>query len=81
MTGQEWVAAFAAELGTQAPDDTAMARLLDLAGVAAHTSERLAGPLACYLAGAAGIEAGAALAAARSLSARSGETAGSATGR
>ena len=70
MTGQEWVAAFAAELGAKAPDEETMSRLLALAGIAAHSSERLAGPLACYIAGAAGIEADAALAAARAVSAR-----------
>jgi len=68
MTGQEWIAAFAAQLGVEAPDDINVARLLELAGVAAHGSERLAGPLACYIAGAAGIGADTALAAARSTS-------------
>jgi hypothetical protein len=34
--------------------------LLDLAGTAAHASERVAAPIACYLVGRAGVEVGAA---------------------
>jgi len=55
-TGAEWVRAFASHLGVDPPDETAMEQLLDLAGVAAHASERLAAPLACYLVGRAGLE-------------------------
>lgn len=55
MTGREWVAAFAAQLGVEAPDDATVEALLDLAGVAAHSSERIAAPLACFLIGRAGV--------------------------
>lgn len=51
VTGREWVADFAAVLGIDAPDEATITALLDLAGVAAHASERLAAPLACYLVG------------------------------
>ena len=60
-TGREWVAAFAADLGVEPPDDDTIDQLLDLAGVAAHASERLAAPLACWLVGRAGLDAATAL--------------------
>lgn len=50
-TGTEWIAAFAARLGVDPPDDDTVATLLELAGVAAHASERTAAPIACWLAG------------------------------
>jgi hypothetical protein len=51
VTGQEWIAEFAKKLGVQPPDQSTFDRLLDLAGVAAHSSERIAAPIACYLVG------------------------------
>ena len=54
-TGPEWIAAFAERLGVDAPDEATIDALLDLAGVAAHASERIAAPIACYLIGRAGI--------------------------
>ena len=54
-TGQEWIAAFAERIGTDPPDQATIEALLDLAGVAAHASERIAAPIACYLIGRAGI--------------------------
>jgi hypothetical protein len=67
MTGNEWIAAFAAGLGVDAPDEQTIETLLDLAGVAAHASERIAAPIACYLVGRAGVDPTAALAQARSV--------------
>lgn len=67
MTGHEWIIAFAAELGLEPLDSTDIDALLDLAGVAAHASERLAAPLTCYLAAVAGISPVEALARARAL--------------
>jgi hypothetical protein len=58
---EEWLADFAAALGVDAPDATTVETLLELAGVAAHASQRTAAPIACYLVGRAGIGAGAAL--------------------
>ncbi len=55
MTGSEWVAAFAERLRVDAPDQDTFDALLELAGVAAHASERIAAPIACYLVGQAGI--------------------------
>ncbi len=54
MTRDQWIAAFAAELGTDAPGPAEVEALLKLASVAAHSSERPAAPLACYLAGKTG---------------------------
>ena len=55
MTDREWIAAYAAELGLAPPDDATIDALLDLAGVAAHASERTAAPITCWLIGQAGI--------------------------
>jgi hypothetical protein len=49
------VRAFAARLGHPAPSDDEIDLLLELAGVAAHASERIAAPLACWLVGRAGL--------------------------
>lgn len=54
-TGPEWIAAFAERIGVEPPDAATIEALLDLAGVAAHASERIAAPIACYLIGRAGI--------------------------
>lgn len=58
MTGREYVEHVAAQLGIDAPDDATVNTLLDLAGVAAHASERLAAPLVCWLVGRAGADPG-----------------------
>lgn len=57
MTRDEWIAAFAAELGVEPPDAATIETLLDLAGTAAHASERTAAPIACYLVGLSGVGA------------------------
>ncbi len=67
MTGNDWIIAFAAELGIEPLDETDVEALLDLAGVAAHASERLAAPLTCYLVAKAGISPTDALARARAM--------------
>ncbi len=54
MTRDEWIAAFAAELGVEPPDAATVEALLAVAGTAAHASERTAAPIACYLVGLAG---------------------------
>ncbi len=51
MTRDEWIAAFAVEAGVERPDPDQIRALLDLAGVAAHGSERTAAPIACWIAG------------------------------
>jgi hypothetical protein len=51
VTRDEWIAEFAREAGVERPDTEEVRALLDLAGVAAHGSERTAAPLACWIAG------------------------------
>ena len=51
MTRDEWIAAFAREAGVERPDTEQIRMLLDLAGTAAHGSERTAAPIACWIAG------------------------------
>jgi hypothetical protein len=52
---RRWLTTFAADLGTDLPDDDAIAALLDLAGTAAHASQRAAAPIACWLVARAGV--------------------------
>ena len=54
--GRDYVARLAADLGGEPLDEDTITALLDLAGVAAHSSERIAAPLACYLVGRAGAD-------------------------
>jgi hypothetical protein len=54
MTAREWIDGFAKEIGVEAPDQKTFDELLDLAAVAAHSSERIAAPIACYMAGLSG---------------------------
>jgi Domain of unknown function (DUF6457) len=61
MTAREWIEAFAAAIGADAPDDATVEQLLALAGAAAHASERTAAPIACWLAGRAGLDPAVAL--------------------
>jgi hypothetical protein len=51
MTRDEWIAAFAREAGVPSPSVQEIRELLELAGTAAHSSERTAAPLACWIAG------------------------------
>lgn len=68
MNAREWIAAYAEELGTEAPSGEEWSALLDLAGEAAHASERVAAPVACWVAARAGVSPEAALQAARAVS-------------
>ena len=68
MNADEWIEQFAATLGVDAPDEATVTRLLDLAGVAAHASERVAAPIACYLVGRAGLDPVTALSRAEAVS-------------
>ena len=51
---QDWLARFAAEIGTIPPTSEELDMLLGLAGIAAHASERPAAPITCWLVGRAG---------------------------
>jgi len=65
MNVGEFLAAFAAEIGAPVPAGADFDTLLALAAVAAHGSERLAAPLACWMGGVSGLPADELLAAAR----------------
>jgi hypothetical protein len=54
MNAREWIDAYAERLGVEAPNAEDFSTLLDLAGEAAHSSERVAAPVACWLAARAG---------------------------
>jgi len=51
MTREQWIAAFARRAGVREPTPQEADALLKLAGIAAHSSERTAAPLACWVAG------------------------------
>jgi hypothetical protein len=55
MNARQWLAAYAQRLGVEAPTADELKAVLDLAGVAAHASERIAAPVACWLAAKAGV--------------------------
>jgi hypothetical protein len=65
VTAREFIDAFASALGVDAPDDATVEQLLALAGEAAHSSERTAAPIACWLAARANVTPAAALATAQ----------------
>jgi hypothetical protein len=54
MNAREWIDDFAAQIGTDPPTNDEIKQILDLAAVAAHSSERIAAPIACWLGGKVG---------------------------
>ncbi len=70
-----WIDAYAAALGVGTLSDADVAALLELAGIAAHASERTAAPLSCWLASGAGVTPTVALEQARALAASFAEDA------
>jgi hypothetical protein len=67
MNANEWLAAYAERLGTTPPSTEQFKMILDVAGEAAHASERVAAPAACWVAARAGVELDEALRVARDL--------------
>jgi hypothetical protein len=67
MNAREWLAAFAERLGTEPPTTQEFKTLLDVAGEAAHSSERVAAPVACWVAARAGVDPEEALRVAREV--------------
>ncbi len=68
MNANEWLDAFAARAGTEVPTKEEFAAILDLAAEAAHASERVAAPAACWVAAKAGLPLPEAISAAREIS-------------
>jgi hypothetical protein len=56
MDANTWLEAYAKKLGVPAPTKDELKTVLDLAGVAAHSSQRIAAPVAAWMAGKAGVD-------------------------
>jgi hypothetical protein len=69
MSAEEWLAAYAELLGAEPPTGEEMKAILDLAAEAAHSSERIAAPAACWLSAKAGLSLEESLALARQVGA------------
>ena len=67
MNAREWLAAYAEKLGTTPPSTEEFKTILDVAAEAAHASERVAAPAACWVAARAGVGLDDALRVAREL--------------
>ena len=50
MDRDEWIGKFSELTGARAPTPDEVEAILELAGVAAHASERTAAPVACWMA-------------------------------
>jgi hypothetical protein len=72
MNANEWLAAFAERLGAEPPTQDEFKLILDLAAEAAHASERVAAPAACWVSARAGRSLEESLAVAREMAAAAG---------
>jgi hypothetical protein len=68
MNARDWLAAYAEKLGTTPPSTEEYKAILDVAAEAAHASERVAAPAACWVAARAGVGLDEALRVAREVS-------------
>jgi hypothetical protein len=68
MNAKEWLAAYARQLDVEPPTPAEFSTLLELAAEAAHASERVAAPVACWVAANAGRSPEEALEVARGVS-------------
>jgi len=71
MNAMEWLTAYAEKLGIDPPTPDEVDGLLDLAAEAAHASERIAAPIACWLAARGGLTPDDALELAKAVAAES----------
>jgi Domain of unknown function (DUF6457) len=69
VNATEWLAAYAERLGIEPPTRDELKAVLELAAEAAHASERIAAPVACWLSARAGRSLEESLALAREVSA------------
>lgn len=67
MDARSWISGYAEHLGTDAPTRDEFEAILELAAEAAHSSERVAAPVACWVAAKAGVPLNDALEAARRI--------------
>lgn len=49
MNAEEWMEDFSREIGVDAPSAEEVEGVLELAAEAAHSSERIAAPVACWI--------------------------------
>jgi Domain of unknown function (DUF6457) len=68
MNANEWIGEYAKKLGIEPPTQDEFKAILDLAAEAAHSSERVAAPVACWLSARAGLSLEESLKLARELS-------------
>jgi hypothetical protein len=54
VTADEWISNFAARLDAERPSPSEIEDILAIAATAAHSSERIAAPIACLIAGRSG---------------------------
>jgi hypothetical protein len=71
VDASNWLEDFIAQVGGGSLSDEDRETILELAGVAAHASERMAAPLTCWVAAKANLTPAMALELARSLAAES----------
>ena len=67
MDAKEWIEQYADRLGIDPPTAEEFSAVLDLAAEAAHASERVAAPVACWLSARAGMALSEAIALAREV--------------
>lgn len=67
MNATQWIDAYAEQLGVEPPTAAEFNAILDLAAEAAHGSERIAAPVACWLSAKAGRSLDESLALAREM--------------
>jgi hypothetical protein len=72
MNARDWIAAYADRLETEPPSADEFEAILELAAEAAHSSERVAAPVACWLGAKAGRSLEDSLALAREVGADEG---------
>jgi Domain of unknown function (DUF6457) len=68
MNAKQWIAAYAEQLQIDPPTAGEFKAILDLAAEAAHESDRIAAPVACWLSAKAGRSLDESLALARAVS-------------
>jgi Domain of unknown function (DUF6457) len=67
MNAKQWITTYAERLDTTVPSPEDFSLILNLAGEAAHASERAAAPVACWVAARAGVDLEQALEVARRI--------------
>jgi hypothetical protein len=72
VNANEWIESYAQRLGVAPPSNDEFKAILDLAAEAAHASERVAAPVACWVGARAGMSLEEAIDAARAVGGAAG---------